>query len=232
MSHKKELVSPITEHATQIMSEMVHAAETLASVGPAISIFGSARIKRDSPYFALSETIAAQLAKAGFAIIAGGGPGIMEAANKGAFEAGGASIGLHITLPKESKRNEFLTTSLAFRHFVSRKSTFFMHSAGYVVLPGGFGTLDELFEAVTLMQTGKIPTVRRSFLVGGQAFWGGTHGLDQAAARANWAGQQSRLACTSSSRMIQHASPNISKHSLHQHPDSPDSDSPTSPYKQ
>jgi uncharacterized protein (TIGR00730 family) len=171
MSHKKELVSPITEHATQIMSEMVHAAETLASVGPAISIFGSARIKRESPYFALSETIAAQLVKAGFAIIAGGGPGIMEAANKGAFEAGGASIGLHITLPKESKRNEFLTTSLAFRHFVSRKSTFFMHSAGYVVLPGGFGTLDELFEAVTLMQTGKIPTVP-VILVGGE-FWAG-----------------------------------------------------------
>ncbi|MEY3630438.1 MAG: hypothetical protein RLY91_2204 [Pseudomonadota bacterium] len=171
MGHKKELVSPITEQATQIMSEMVHAAETLASVGPAISIFGSARIKRESPYFALSETIAAQLAKAGFAIIAGGGPGIMEAANKGAFEAGGASIGLHITLPKESKRNEFLTTSLAFRHFVSRKSTFFMHSAGYVVLPGGFGTLDELFEAVTLMQTGKIPTA--PVILVGREFWAG-----------------------------------------------------------
>ncbi len=171
MGHKKELVSPITEQATQIMSEMVHAAETLASVGPAISIFGSARIKRESPYFALSETIAGQLAKAGFAIIAGGGPGIMEAANKGAFEAGGASIGLHITLPKESKRNEFLTTSLAFRHFVSRKSTFFMHSAGYVVLPGGFGTLDELFEAVTLMQTGKIPTA--PVILVGREFWAG-----------------------------------------------------------
>jgi uncharacterized protein (TIGR00730 family) len=171
MGHKKELVSPITEQATQIMSEMVHAAETLASVGPAISIFGSARIKRESPYFSLSETIAAQLAKAGFAIIAGGGPGIMEAANKGAFEAGGASIGLHITLPKESKRNEFLTTSLAFRHFVSRKSTFFMHSAGYVVLPGGFGTLDELFEAVTLMQTGKIPTA--PVILVGREFWAG-----------------------------------------------------------
>lgn len=95
----------------------------------------------------------------------------MEAANKGAFEAGGASIGLHITLPKESKRNEFLTTSLAFRHFVSRKSTFFMHSAGYVVLPGGFGTLDELFEAVTLMQTGKVPTA--PVILVGRAFWEG-----------------------------------------------------------
>ena len=171
MGHKKELVSPITEQATQIMSEMVHAAETLASIGLAISIFGSARIKRDSPYFALSETIAAHLAKAGFTIIAGGGPGIMEAANKGAFEAGGASVGLHITLAKESKPNEYLTTSLAFRHFVSRKSTFFMHSAGYVVLPGGFGTLDELFEAVTLMQTGKIPVA--PVILVGRAFWSG-----------------------------------------------------------
>jgi len=153
------------------MSEMLHAAETLAEIGPAISIFGSARIKKDSPYYALSEAIARGLANTGFTIIAGGGPGIMEAANKGAFEAGGMSIGLHIKLPKESKHNDFQTISLPFQHFVSRKATFFMNSLAYVVLPGGFGTLDELFEAVTLMQTGKIPP--GPVILVGTEFWGG-----------------------------------------------------------
>ena len=153
------------------MSEMLHAADTLAEIGPAISIFGSARIKKDSPYYALSETIARGLANTGFTIIAGGGPGIMEAANKGAFEAGGTSVGLHIKLPKESKHNDFQTISLPFQHFVSRKATFFMNSLAYVVLPGGFGTLDELFEAVTLMQTGKIPP--GPVILVGTEFWGG-----------------------------------------------------------
>jgi uncharacterized protein (TIGR00730 family) len=143
----------------------------LAEIGPAISIFGSARIKKDSPYYALSEAIARGLANTGFTIIAGGGPGIMEAANKGAFEAGGMSIGLHIKLPKESKHNDFQTISLPFQHFVSRKATFFMNSLAYVVLPGGFGTLDELFEAVTLMQTGKIPP--GPVILVGTEFWGG-----------------------------------------------------------
>ncbi len=153
------------------MSEMLHAADTLAEIGPAISIFGSARIKKDSPYYTLSEAIARGLAKTGFTIIAGGGPGIMEAANKGAFEAGGTSVGLHIKLPKESKHNDFQTISLPFQHFVSRKATFFMNSLAYVVLPGGFGTLDELFEAVTLMQTGKIPP--GPVILVGTEFWGG-----------------------------------------------------------
>ena len=153
------------------MSEMLHAADTLAEIGPAISIFGSARIKKDSPYYALSEEIARGLANTGFTIIAGGGPGIMEAANKGAFEAGGTSVGLHIKLPKESKHNDFQTISLPFQHFVSRKATFFMNSLAYVVLPGGFGTLDELFEAVTLMQTGKIPP--GPVILVGTDFWGG-----------------------------------------------------------
>jgi uncharacterized protein (TIGR00730 family) len=142
MGHKEEKVSPALQQTTQIMSEMLHAADTLAEIGPAISIFGSARIKKDSPYYALSETIARGLANTGFTIIAGGGPGIMEAANKGAFEAGGTSVGLHIKLPKESKYNDFQTISLPFQHFVSRKATFFMNSLAYVVLPGGFGTLD------------------------------------------------------------------------------------------
>jgi uncharacterized protein (TIGR00730 family) len=171
MGHKEEKVSPALQQTTQIMSEMLHAADTLAEIGPAISIFGSARIKKDSPYYALSETIARGLANTGFTIIAGGGPGIMEAANKGAFEAGGTSVGLHIKLPKESKHNDFQTISLPFQHFVSRKATFFMNSLAYVVLPGGFGTLDELFEAVTLMQTGKIPP--GPVILVGTEFWGG-----------------------------------------------------------
>lgn len=171
MGHKEEKFSPALQQTTQIMSEMLHAADTLAEIGPAISIFGSARIKKDSPYYALSETIARGLANTGFTIIAGGGPGIMEAANKGAFEAGGTSVGLHIKLPKESKHNDFQTISLPFQHFVSRKATFFMNSLAYVVLPGGFGTLDELFEAVTLMQTGKIPP--GPVILVGTEFWGG-----------------------------------------------------------
>jgi len=153
------------------MSEMLHAAEILANIGPAISIFGSARIKKDSPYYETSEKIAQGLAKAGFTIIAGGGPGIMEAANKGAFEAGGASIGLHIKLAKEAKHNNYQTITLPFQHFVSRKATFFMNSLAYVVLPGGFGTLDELFETVTLIQTGKSPP--GPVILVGSAFWGG-----------------------------------------------------------
>ena len=171
MGHKEEVVSLALQQTTQIMSEMLHAADTLAKIGPAISIFGSARIKKDSPHYATSEKIARGLAYAGFTVIAGGGPGIMEAANKGAFEAGGTSIGLHIKLPKESKHNEFQTISLPFQHFVSRKATFFMHSLAYVVLPGGFGTLDELFEAVTLMQTGKIPP--GPVILVGTTFWDG-----------------------------------------------------------
>lgn len=173
MGSNKEMATPVIQQTTQIMSEMVHAAETLAKIGPAISIFGSARIPEESPYYAQSEEIAARLAKAGFAVIAGGGPGIMQAANKGAFEAGGTSIGLHIKLKTESKANPYLSINLPFQHFVSRKATFFMHSMAYVVLPGGFGTLDELFEALTLMQTGKVPT-GPVILVGSQ-FWAGLY---------------------------------------------------------
>jgi len=153
------------------MSEMVLAAETLANIGPAISLFGSARIKPESEHYQKSEKIAQLLAKAGFAVIAGGGPGIMEAANKGAIEAGGTSIGLHIKLHHEARANPFLSLELPFKHFVSRKATFFMHSLAYVVLPGGFGTLDELFEALTLIQTGKVPN--GPVILVGSAFWSG-----------------------------------------------------------
>ncbi|HYG45887.1 MAG TPA: TIGR00730 family Rossman fold protein [Bordetella sp.] len=154
------------------MSEIRAAAEKLADIGPAVSVFGSARISRDSPHYETCEAISAALADAGFAIIAGGGPGIMEAANKGAFEAGGTSVGLNISLPHEAHNNEYQTISLSFEYFYSRKATFFMHSFAYVALPGGFGTMDELFEALTLIQTGKVPPA--PIILVGSEYW---HGL-------------------------------------------------------
>ena len=155
----------------KIISEMVHAAETLSQIGPAVSVFGSARIQPDSPYYAQSLEIGRLLARSGLAVIAGGGPGIMEAANKGAYEAGGKSVGLNIVLPFETRINPYQTIGISFEFFYSRKATFFMHSMAYVALPGGFGTLDELFEAFTLMQTGKIPP--GPIVLVGSSFWGG-----------------------------------------------------------
>lgn len=155
----------------KIISEMLHAAETLSQIGPAVSVFGSARIQPDSPYYAMSLQIGRLLARTGLAVIAGGGPGIMEAANKGAYEAGGKSVGLNIVLPFETRINPYQTIGISFEFFYSRKATFFMHSMAYVALPGGFGTLDELFEAFTLMQTGKIPP--GPIILVGTSFWGG-----------------------------------------------------------
>ncbi|MCD0502080.1 TIGR00730 family Rossman fold protein [Bordetella petrii] len=154
------------------MSEIRAAADKLADIGPAVSVFGSARISRESPHYETCEAISAALAEAGFAVIAGGGPGIMEAANKGAFEAGGTSVGLNISLPHEAHNNEYQTISLSFEYFYSRKATFFMHSFAYVALPGGFGTMDELFEALTLIQTGKVPPA--PIILVGSEYW---HGL-------------------------------------------------------
>ncbi|WP_202411727.1 TIGR00730 family Rossman fold protein [Paracandidimonas lactea] len=153
------------------MSELQTAADTLKEIGWGVSIFGSARLRPDSPYYLLSETIGTRLAKAGFTVIAGGGPGIMEAANKGAFEAGGKSVGLNIKLPHETSNNHYQTHSLNFEYFYSRKATFFMHSAAYIALPGGFGTLDELFEVMTLVQTGKVPPA--PIILIGTHFWAG-----------------------------------------------------------
>lgn len=153
------------------MSEIQEAAEQLADIGPAVSVFGSARISRDSPHYQTCVAISTALAQAGFAVIAGGGPGIMEAANKGAFEAGGISVGLNISLPHEAHNNEYQTISLSFEYFYSRKATFFMHSFAYVALPGGFGTMDELFEALTLIQTGKVPPA--PIILVGSAYWQG-----------------------------------------------------------
>jgi len=171
MVTKADLETPAGKQIPVIISEIRTAAEKLADIGPAVSVFGSARISRGSPYYETSEAIARELANAGFAVIAGGGPGIMEAANKGAFEAGGTSVGLNISLPHETKNNKYQTISLPFEYFFSRKATFFMHSFAYVSLPGGFGTMDELFEAFTLIQTGKVPPA--PIILVGREYWQG-----------------------------------------------------------
>jgi hypothetical protein len=171
MSDHQNTGPAIAEQTSQIMSEMLHAAETLAHIGPAVSVFGSARIKPDSAHYERARQIGERLAKAGFVVLAGGGPGIMHAANQGAHEAGGSSVGLHIVLPKESRPNPHQTISLSFRHFAPRKAAFFMHSIAYVALPGGYGTLDELFEALVLMQTGKMPAA--PVILVGKVFWSG-----------------------------------------------------------
>ena len=138
-----------------IMSEFVEAAQRLGEIRPAVSIFGSARTAPGSPYYRLTEDIALQLSEAGFSVISGGGPGIMEAANKGAFHGKSPSVGLNIQLPHEQRSNSYQDISQTFRHFFARKYMFVRFADAYVVMPGGFGTLDELLEALTLIQTGK-----------------------------------------------------------------------------
>jgi uncharacterized protein (TIGR00730 family) len=154
-----------------IMAEFIESAERLAELRPAVSIFGSARIKPDNPYYAVTEDIARRLSDAGFAVISGGGPGIMEAANKGAYEGASSSVGLNIELPREQAPNRWQNISLQFRHFFARKVAFVKYADAYVVLPGGFGTLDEMTEALTLIQTG---TSRRiPVILVGTTFWRG-----------------------------------------------------------
>ncbi len=136
-----------------------------------VSVFGSARIARSHPFYALGQEVGRRVAELGLPVIAGGGPGLMEAANRGAYEAGGRSVGLNIRLPRETTDNPYQTDSLHFEYFTSRKSAFFMHSLAYVVLPGGFGTLDELFEAITLIQTLKQPPA--PIILVGTTFWAG-----------------------------------------------------------
>ncbi|WP_269531303.1 TIGR00730 family Rossman fold protein [Chitinimonas sp. BJYL2] len=155
----------------EIMSEFVEATERLQAIQPAVSIFGSARTPRDHPYYKKTEEIARLLSDAGFSVISGGGPGIMEAANRGAFHGKSPSVGLNILLPHEQGGNAYQDVSQSFRHFFARKMMFVKNATAFVVMPGGFGTLDELSEALTLIQTGKsrrIPII----LVGSQ-FWGG-----------------------------------------------------------
>ncbi|MEO1654028.1 MAG: TIGR00730 family Rossman fold protein, partial [Bacteroidota bacterium] len=142
----------------KIMSEFVTGFEKLSQIGPCISIFGSARTKPDHPYYKASEKIASLLVKRGYGVITGGGPGIMEGANKGAFEAGGKSVGLNIQLPFEEFDNKYIDQdkNMHFDYFFVRKVMFVKYAQGFIVMPGGLGTLDELFEAYTLIQTKKI----------------------------------------------------------------------------
>ncbi|MFT3887502.1 MAG: TIGR00730 family Rossman fold protein [Arachnia sp.] len=140
----------------RIQSEFVEGFDALSGLPPAVSIFGSARTKPDHPMYAAAEEIGARLADRGFAVITGGGPGIMEAGNKGAHGADGCSVGLGIELPHEQGMNDYVTLGVNFRYFFARKMMFIKYSQGFITMPGGFGTLDELFEAVTLIQTGKV----------------------------------------------------------------------------
>ena len=145
-----------TWRTLRIMGEFVEGFDALAEVGPAVTIFGSARIGRRNRYYAAARSLGTALARQGFAIITGGGPGIMEAANRGAKEGGGLSIGANIELPFEQGLNEYVDLGMNFRYFFVRKVMFVKYAVGFVIFPGGFGTLDELFEALTLIQTGKV----------------------------------------------------------------------------
>lgn len=158
-------------HIFGIISEFVQSAEQLAHIRPAVSIFGSARLKPDNIYYQKAEELARLLSNAGFSVISGGGSGIMEAANKGAFGGQGQSVGLNILLPHEQSSNPYQDISVNFRHFFSRKVAFVKYATAYVVMPGGFGTMDELFEALTLIQTGK-SRMMPIYLYGSE-FWTG-----------------------------------------------------------
>jgi len=154
-----------------IMAEFFQATERLTSIQPAVSVFGSARVKEGTPYYRLAEETARLLSDAGFAVISGGGPGLMEATNKGAFEGKGLAIGLNIDLPREQPSSRYQHISLRFKHFFARKVTFARYASAFVVLPGGYGTLDELFEALTLVQTGK--TRQMPIILVHEPYWRG-----------------------------------------------------------
>lgn len=155
----------------RIQSEFVEGFGALAELGPAVSVFGSARTQADDPTYELGERVGAALVRAGYAVITGGGPGAMEAANKGACEAGGTSVGLGIELPFETGLNEYVDLGVNFRYFFARKTMFVKYAQGFIVLPGGFGTLDELFEAITLVQTQKVTSF--PIILMGTAYWRG-----------------------------------------------------------
>ena len=157
-----------------IMAEFFEATEKLIDIHPAVSVFGSARVKEGTPYYKLAEETARLLSDAGFAVISGGGPGLMEATNKGAFEGGGMAVGLNIDLAREQPSSRYQTISLRFKHFFARKVMFVRFATAFVVLPGGYGTLDELFEALTLVQTGK--TRQMPIILVHEPFWRGLLG--------------------------------------------------------
>jgi hypothetical protein len=157
--------------ALRILSEFVEGFDAMANVGPAVTIFGSARTTRTEPDYELARTIGRRLAEAGYAVITGGGPGTMEAANRGCREGGGLSVGCNIELPHEQGMNEYVDLGVEFRYFFARKVMFVKYADAFVILPGGFGTLDELFESLTLIQTGKV----RHFpvVLVGRSYWAG-----------------------------------------------------------
>ena len=147
----------LAEHVARIASEFREGFEAVERIGgPAVSIFGSARVAEDHPAYAEARDVARRLAEAGFAIVTGGGPGVMEAANRGAREGGGVSVGFNIELPHEQHSNPYLDIDVTFSHFYARKTMFVKAAEGFVIFPGGFGTFDELFESLTLIQTGKV----------------------------------------------------------------------------
>jgi uncharacterized protein (TIGR00730 family) len=171
VSERPDFVDSDPWRALRILSEFVEGFDALAAVGPAVTIFGSARVPAGTPEYELARDIARRLAGYGFAIITGGGPGIMEAANRGCREGGGLSIGCNIELPHEQGLNEFVDLGVEFKYFFARKTMFVKYADAFVIMPGGFGTLDELFESLTLIQTGKI----RDFpvVLVGTAYWQG-----------------------------------------------------------
>jgi uncharacterized protein (TIGR00730 family) len=142
--------------AFKVLREFIYAFRQLHFIGPSVTVFGSARFAEDHPYYIKARALGAAISKLGFTVITGGGPGIMEAANRGAFEAGGKSIGCNIVLPHEQKENPYVQQSVEFKYFFIRKTILLKYSYAFVIMPGGWGTMDELFEALTLIQTGKI----------------------------------------------------------------------------
>ncbi len=172
--HSKEsLRSRESYHLLRIVSEFVQSGEELKAIQPAVSIFGSARLHEDHPMYARCEQLARMLSDSGFSVISGGGPGLMEAANKGAYAGLSPSVGLNIVLPHEEQGNRYQDLSVQFQHFFPRKVMFVKHAVAYVVMPGGFGTLDEMFESLTLMQTNTIR--KRPIILCGRSFWQGLY---------------------------------------------------------
>src|SRR6266513_475719 len=173
---ERSAIEELSHHADpwrvlRILSEFVEGFDALNDVGPAVTVFGSARTERDDPYYAAGRSLGAALARKGFAVITGGGPGIMEAVNRGCHEAGGLSVGCNIELPSEQELNAYVDLGVEFRYFFVRKNMFVKYARGFVIFPGGLGTLDELFESLTLIQTGKIEHF--PVVLFGTAYWKG-----------------------------------------------------------
>src|ERR1700736_217170 len=171
-----DAIEELSHHADpwrvlRILSEFVEGFDALGEVGPAVTVFGSARSKPNDPYYKDGEKLGAALARRGFAVITGGGPGIMEAVNKGCHDAGGLSVGCNIELPSEQSLNQYVDLGVEFRYFFVRKNMFVKYARGFVIFPGGIGTLDELFESLTLAQTGKIEHL--PIVLFGTAYWSG-----------------------------------------------------------